>query len=228
MIYVMSDLHGRYDLYAKMLKRIGLSQRDTLYILGDFVDRGPAGFRILLDAMERPNVIPLLGNHDYAACAVLGLMQRGMTTAERTANAELIAAWLRDGGDATLAEFRSLPDGQRRAALGYIDSFRYFAEVQAGGREFVLCHGGIGNFEGDKPLLEYAPEDFVFCRPDYGRVYFKNRFLVTGHTPTACIEGAEEGRVYRCNNHIAIDCGAVFGYGLGCVCLDTLEEFYVR
>lgn len=41
MIYVMSDLHGRYDLYIKMLERLNLQKPDMLYILGDFVDRGP-------------------------------------------------------------------------------------------------------------------------------------------------------------------------------------------
>lgn len=30
------------------------------------------------------------------------------------------------------------------------------------------------------------------------------------------------------NRHIALDCGAVFGNTLGCICLDTGEEFYVR
>lgn len=40
MTYAMSDLHGRYDLYIKMLEKINFSEGDTLYILGDFVDRG--------------------------------------------------------------------------------------------------------------------------------------------------------------------------------------------
>lgn len=38
---------------------------------------------------------------------------------------------------------------------------------------------------------------------------------------------AYKGRIYKNNNHIAIDCGAVFGGRLGCLCLDTMKEFYV-
>ena len=30
------------------------------------------------------------------------------------------------------------------------------------------------------------------------------------------------------NNHIAIDCGAVFNFGLGCLRLDDMKEFYVN
>ena len=31
MIYVMSDIHGMYEKYEKMLKQIDLSEKDTLY-----------------------------------------------------------------------------------------------------------------------------------------------------------------------------------------------------
>ena len=67
MVYAMSDLHGCYDLYIKMLEKINFSDEDTLYILGDIVDRGPDGIKIYQDMMKRKNVIPLLGNHDYTA-----------------------------------------------------------------------------------------------------------------------------------------------------------------
>ena len=44
MIYAMSDLHGCYNLYVKMLEKINFSDEDTLYLLGDYVDRGDNGF----------------------------------------------------------------------------------------------------------------------------------------------------------------------------------------
>lgn len=34
-------------------------------------------------------------------------------------------------------------------------------------------------------------------------------------------------KIYRGNNHVAIDCGCGFGGKLGCICLETMEEFYV-
>ena len=59
----MSDLHGCYDKYMQMLEKIKFSSNDTLYILGDIIDREDNGIKILLDIMKRSNVIPLLGNH---------------------------------------------------------------------------------------------------------------------------------------------------------------------
>ena len=71
MIYAMSDLHGCYDKYIKMLEKINFSDNDTLYILGDIVDRGPDGIKILQDIMQRINVVALMGNHDFLAHYIL-------------------------------------------------------------------------------------------------------------------------------------------------------------
>jgi serine/threonine protein phosphatase 1 len=62
---------------------------------------------------------------------------------------------------------------------------------------------------------------------DYNKVYFPDAFLVTGHLPTFQIDESYRGKIYRANNHIAIDTGAVFGETLSCLCLETNEEFYV-
>ena len=43
----MSDLHGCYYKYIKMLEKINFSNNDTLYILGDIFDRGPDGIEPL-------------------------------------------------------------------------------------------------------------------------------------------------------------------------------------
>lgn len=70
--------------------------------------------------------------------------------------------------------------------------------------------------------------DFIIGEPDYEKVYFKDTVLVTGHTPTGFIDPDYKGRIWKGNNHIATDCGAVFGNPLGCICLDTMEEIYVN
>ena len=71
MTYVMSDLHGCYEAYRSMLEKIHFGMDDTLYILGDTVDRGPDGMKLLLDMMERHNVTVLRGNHDHTAWLML-------------------------------------------------------------------------------------------------------------------------------------------------------------
>ena len=61
MIYTVSDLHGCYDKYQKLLETLNLGENDTLYVLGDVIDRGPKGFHMMLDIASRPNVVCLMG-----------------------------------------------------------------------------------------------------------------------------------------------------------------------
>ena len=63
--YVMSDIHGERELFHKMLQRIAFSEDDTLYILGDVIDRGTDGIALLKEIKETPNMVMLLGNHEH-------------------------------------------------------------------------------------------------------------------------------------------------------------------
>jgi len=62
MIYVTSDLHG-YPLekFSDMLKSVNFSEADTLYILGDVIDRGKDGIKLLKWCMQQDNVEFILG-----------------------------------------------------------------------------------------------------------------------------------------------------------------------
>ena len=56
MIYAVSDLHGCYDKYIKLLERLKMTSDDSLYILGDIVYRGSDGIEIVLDLIKRDNI----------------------------------------------------------------------------------------------------------------------------------------------------------------------------
>lgn len=76
MIYTVSDIHGCYDKYIELLKKIDLGHDDTLYVLGDVIDRGSDGFKVMLDMAQRPNVVGQMGNHEAMAIQALpGIMR---------------------------------------------------------------------------------------------------------------------------------------------------------
>ena len=50
--YVISDIHGEYDKFVELLDKIKLQDTDTLYILGDILDRGPHPIKTLLKIMN--------------------------------------------------------------------------------------------------------------------------------------------------------------------------------
>ncbi len=225
----MSDLHGRYDLYRMMLEKINLSDSDTLYILGDYVDRAPDGFKIIFDMAERRNVIPLMGNHDRTAEFFLSRLNRGIPAEEMASLEAGLDNWLYyNGGDVTLEDFRALSADRRLLALRLINSYPAYKDLTVGANRFLLCHAGVRNYTPRRELSDYSEGDFIYKRPNFYNDVFSDRYLVVGHTPTALINSESIGAIFKNGHYIAIDCGAVFGMKLGCISLDTFEEFYVE
>lgn len=234
MIYVMSDLHGRYDLYKKMLEEIDLKDNDTLYILGDVIDRGYGSVDILKDMIKRKNVIPLMGNHEYDA---IPLLRRLLFPSWREFVTHIYDDWFDEGyriwryngGDPTLALFRNLKKNEAMKLIDYMESFLPYAEVEMGEKKFILVHAGLGEFHKDKPLDDYDLWDLTHVRPDFHQRYYddENTFVLFGHTPTLMI--TQKAEIYHGANNICIDCGAVFQGGrLSCLRLDDMKEFYVE
>lgn len=233
MVYVMSDIHGQYDKYIKMLDKIALSDEDELYILGDVVDRGDDPMRILQDMSMRPNVFPILGNHDYMAAHLLRKLNITITEENcenhlSATDIRMLSAWLLDGGTPTLTAYKELPEEEREYILEYLSEFTPYEELRVGKNRFLLVHGGLPDFDPERPIEDYDLGGLLTDRPDYTKQYFLNCFLVTGHTPTCTIGEEYDGRIYQKNGHIAIDCGAAWGKPLGCIRLDDFKEFYVE
>lgn len=232
MIYVISDLHGEYEKYIQMLKKIDLKENDTLYVLGDVIDRGNDGIKILFDMMQRGNVIPIMGNHEHMALCVLTKLNVEITEDNYDSQLdsktlEMYNTWLYNGGITTSRAFSRLDKEDKAAVLEYIGEFEAYAEIEVGGKEFILVHAGLGNTFPIRRLDSYTLYELTWLGCDYVRKYFDDKYLVTGHTPTFLIDEKCDGKIYKENNHLAIDCGAVYGKKLGCICLDTFEEFYV-
>ena len=230
--YCMSDIHGNYEKYQQMLKKLHFCDSDTLYVIGDVIDRGSHSIKVLQDMMLRPNIIPIIGNHEYMAGICLRMLVQEITyDSIAELSGELIHGlmeWQDVGGQATIDEFHKLSYEEKMDIIDYLEEFSLYEEVSCGGDKFVLVHAGLENFREDRPLDDYGPHETLFCAPDYSRIYFCDKYLVTGHLPTWAIEGNPyPDRIYKGNNHIAIDCGCGFDGQLGAICLETGEEFYI-
>lgn len=226
MIYAISDLHGCYDKFMKMLDKIRFSGRDTLYILGDVVDRGSGGVKLIQELAGRKNIIVLRGNHDDTAFRLLRYYDLPLNAGRIEKLMEIYRLWLSDGGDATLDAYRKLCHTEREKVLSFLSSLPIYEEICVNGRHFFLSHT-VPEKEKMQEFDSCRIYDFIMGEPEYEKVYFPAKYIVTGHTPTGLIDKRYAGRIWQENNHIAIDCGAVFGNPLGCICLNTLEEYYV-
>ncbi len=231
--YVVSDIHGEYNKFTDILEKISLKDSDTLYVLGDILDRGPHPIKSLMKLMEMPNAICLVGNHELMALKSLKfLMQEVTDESLKKLDSEMLEGFLvwsdRNGGRATIDEFRGLDIDDRNEVIEYLKEFSVYEELSVAGKEYLLVHAGLGGFYPGKSMDDYTLKELVWDNADYNIQYYKNKCVVTGHTPTQFIpDNPRPGYIFRKNNHIAIDCGAYLPEGrLAALCLDTGEEYY--
>ena len=235
MRYIVSDVHGCYMQLMQLLHKINFGDDDELYVLGDAVDRGPEPIQVLRYMMRNPNVHFILGNHDfYMFCIFRKLFDtyQDISSDDDFSKEDLeeIMAWAKEGGAVTISEFLLCDTEEQMEILEYIANASLYETIEYDGKEFVLVHAGIKNYEMGKALSQYELEDFIHDRVDYSKPVFEeaNRILVTGHTPTPLIRPDGRPYIYEGNGHLALDCGCVFGGNLAAYCIETGEAFYVR
>ena len=231
-VYVMSDLHGNYEGFMSILEQIKFSEEDELYVDGDIVDRGKGGIKILQYMMMQPNIYPIIGNHEYALMQVLDFVTQEITeeTISKIDEKTLqnIIEYQNIGGQVTLDEFHKLSKEEQQDIMEYLKEFAAYEEISVKGNEFVIIHAGFINFRPERKLDDYQLYELIFKAPDYEKVYFMDKYLVTGHLPTRAIEGAKPDEIYMANNHIAIDCASGYGGKVGCIRLDDFQCFYAE
>ena len=222
MTYVISDIHGNYQKFKAILSQIAFKDSDVMYVLGDLSDYGEESMGLITDLSMRLNVYPIAGEHDFLAVRMLkgfSSMLKSGATPDPDYIAEM-TEWVRDGGQATLDAFRELSDEEREGVIEYLEEMTLFEEVEAKGKSYLLVHAGIADYTPDADLEDYQPEDFFSEPLDASYQLIDGTTVIVGHVPT------KSGRIERAEGSIFIDCGAGEGGALGCLCLETGEEFY--
>ena len=230
MIYCISDIHGYpFPQVRLLLRQAGFCKTDFLYVLGDVIDRGPDGVRLLRWMLRQENVKLILGNHEemLLQCAFLfeGAGDASTDTPERTAALE---AWKQNGAQPTIAGMKALPADERDRVLAYLRAAPLYDSVRAGGRDFLLTHSGLRHFYRWRRMADYSADDLLWNRPDADTRYFEDLTVVFGHTPTLRYGEAYAGRILKTPTWINIDAGIGFGYAPALLRLDDLRAFYLE
>ena len=213
MIYVMSDLHGRYDLFKKMLDLIAFDTKDELYILGDVVDRGDQPIPLLTYIKDQENIFMIRGNHEEM---MLDYYTKGLKD-----------RWMLNGGDVTRQQIGKYDLDWTRELLTWVARLNYTYEVQVEDQVFRLVHAGLTYHDGqvarkqDSMYMTWARDEF------YEQMDVGSDIVIFGHTTTQHLNDDRSSRIWKLGNKICIDCGAAYGGKLACLCLETMEETYV-
>lgn len=164
--FAISDIHGCLKTFEALLDHIALSTSDELYLLGDYIDRGPdsKGVIDLIWKLEREgySVHCLRGNHEEM---LLDEMQSE-------------AHWFRN--DNLTRSFGCNNVGLIPEAYhGFLEALNWYFEVD----EFILVHAGL-NFQIENPLEDRNEMTWIrYWYDDIRHDWLDGRIVVHGHTP---------------------------------------------
>lgn len=231
--YVVSDIHGEYKKFLKLLKKIHFHDTDKLYVLGDVVDRGDSPIKVIQYIMSHSNITMIKGNHEEFFEMYLRVSKISVSNAR-----VFLSSWIQQGGGTTVEGFKKLKGEEQEAVETFIRGLPLYAIVG----KYILVHSGIIVEKGkviddvNSFMKEQMSDDLLWSREEFYRKKALDGYTVVfGHTKTESIRPhyGDPWKIWHDNKHndkIGIDCGAVdgrVGGRLGCLCLDTKEEFYV-
>lgn len=228
MTYVISDLHGQYEAFRAMLNSISFSDDDTLYILGDIIDRGNQPLEIYEYIVSAPNIHMLMGNHekmflDYAHNLNNDILNRTFKWS-RLAR-EYFRQWQANGGTVTYEALLLKDEQYVTKFIEYIESLPYYFKIEVNEQKFLLCHSKPIAYESDSldDLLRMNIEDdsILWNRDLNEDVVDEDYIIIHGHTPV------KEIVLYAEGSCVDIDCGSYRTGRLGCLCLDNGDVWYV-
>ena len=210
----ISDIHGCNQSFEALLDQIAFSTSDVLYLLGDYVDRGPDSKGVIdrIWALQDDGyqVECLKGNHEEL---VLRAASGNFTYLEK---------WLKTDGKDTKNSFgvetcAEIP----KKYLDWMEALPYFLEVES----YLLVHAGL-DFRLDDPLSDTSEMCWLrHWQPAIRYEWLQERIIVHGHTPIERDIIENQFVNLQAAQHLDIDAGCVYAdprhwrsEGLGNLC----------
>ncbi len=193
--FAISDIHGSAVTFRKLVvETLRFSHEDTLYLLGDYVNKGPDSkgvFDFIFSLQETGNkVFCLKGNHEAYLLDAL-----------RDSDKE--SYFLTRGGKATLQSF-----GVSKVAeipveyLSFMESLPLYFQLD----KYLLVHAGFDFALPDPFVDESSILNIRQFDVDLGQT--GGRSIIHGHVPTAMEKIVVS--INAMESHISIDAGCVY------------------
>lgn len=216
--FIIGDIHGCHKTFQALLDKIGFSIFDELYLLGDYIDRGPDSKGVLDTILD-------LKNSGYSLTCLKGNHEQMMLNAFHASSEKETFTWLSNGGNETLLSMGiKNPKDIPPQYIDFCESLLYYKEVG----NLILVHAGL-NFTQANPLT--VSDDMLWLRDWYETVSYQwlgKRYIVHGHTS---LSQSRVDLLFEFRNKqrvINLDAAAVFGsdgkYGCHLCCLDWTNE----
>ncbi len=228
-VYAVSDLHGQYNTFMAGLEKINFSDQDTLYFIGDAIDRGPDGIKILKYIKDHDNMDLIIGNHEFM------MLNAVEPNGKKRCNGKDTMLWLYfNAGRITFEKYGNLSVKERQSLLTWLNRRYVIKTVEVGERKFCLTHSYYDKRFENKMYYELEYDDVwkmvwtsLFRQEDetHGTNIYKDYpeyTFITGHVPVIKAmrrymghDQFNELRILEHGNLIDIDGGCAIGYHPG-------------
>jgi serine/threonine protein phosphatase 1 len=165
--FVLTDIHGSYQTFTRLLEKLDLDKSDQLFILGDLINRAPYSIYVIEKIAELLNegfqVYPLRGNHEQL------VLEFDLTDARK-----LHALADRQYSMHLLDSNGKLPKQIRK----FFSILPYYYELD----RFLLVHAGFDT--SLKNPLKGWKEMLWIRQMAYDSVKLSGKTVIHGHVPT--------------------------------------------
>lgn len=194
-LFAIGDIHGSYAKFERLLIKIKLSKRDTLVLLGDYINKGPQSKTVLDEIMA-------LKNRGYRIVALRGNHEQILLNAQKNAIAHKL--FIEKGGKQTLNSFnRNRLTDLPEKYFYFIHHLDFYYEQD----DFIFVHGGFN----EKIAQPFDDKYYMLwkCNHNYEHALLKEKTVVHGHCPLN--DEAFQKQINNKTNDINLDTGCVYG-----------------
>lgn len=229
MEYIISDIHGEYDLFIKLLEKINFNKNDKMIICGDIFDKGINSIKLLKYIRKHDNIILIIGNHEYEFLKYYNRIMQ-----EQVDEFDSVKV-LKQINDYFVEETETLDWDD----LYWLESCEYYYETS----DYLCVHAGV-KLNGNNEIIDPSDTDINYLVYDrkiknVDVIINNSKCVFYGHTPTSYLCNDYKILTYlrpssqnskKISNYykIHLDCGVYLGGILGCFCVDTCESIYVK
>lgn len=210
-VYVISDIHGKLDLFKKLLAEFDPALHQ-LVLIGDLNDRGKQSKECFLlgkELVEKYDAVYLRGNHEEYFLQFLVSPEDWMIGYIRNGGKETIESLLHPGAteEYSPTEISMMIRSRYKELVSFLADRPLYYEWG----KYLFVHAGVDLEKKDWRKTD--PRDFVWIRDAFHHGKNKTgKIIVFGHTITPMLHGdMKTTDLWISDDKIGIDGGAVFG-----------------